>query len=59
MQDIDRYIFCLNMIVEKDYIPVNELAKEIKQGLEFDKTFTIDRKTVQNIVNVLNDEKLV
>lgn len=44
---------------EKCFIPINELPKLIKQGLEFDKDFKIDRKTVLNIINLLHSESLV
>ena len=33
-QHLDRYIFCLNMVIKKKFIPMVDMIKEIRSDLE-------------------------
>ena len=58
-QILDRYIFCLNTVQEKKFIPIIDLKKEIKRDLEANRNFLIDKKTVKRIIMILKAEGLV
>ena len=58
-QILDRYIFCLNTVQEKRFIPIIDLKKEIKRDLEANRNFLIDKKTVKRIIMILKAEGLV
>lgn len=58
-QILDRYIFCLNKVQEKKFIPIIDLKKEIRTDLEANRNFIIDKKTVKRIVSILKAEDLV
>jgi len=58
-QHLDRYIFCLNCVMGKNFIPIIELIKEIRDNLEYNRSYRIDKKTVRRIVTILQSEGLV
>ena len=58
-QHLDRYIFCLNKVIEKQFIPIIDLVKEIRTDLEASRGYSIDKKTVRRIVDHLEAEGLV
>lgn len=58
-QHLERFIFCLNCVEDKRFIPLIDLVKEIKQRLEYNRVYNIDRKTVKMIVQVLESEGLL
>ena len=58
-QILDRYIFCLNTVQSKKFIPVIDLIKEIRTDLEANRNFIIDKKTVKRIISILKAEDLV
>ena len=44
---------------EQSYIPLLVLIRKIKEGLEKNRSYSIDRRTVKAIVNVLETEGLL
>lgn len=58
-QGIERYIFCLNRINEANYLPLQLLIRRIKEGLEKNRNYHIDRRTVKAIIGVLETEGLL
>lgn len=44
---------------EKNFIPIIELKKEIRENLEKNRSYDIDKKTVRRIVTTLESEGLV
>lgn len=53
VETINRYIFCLNKVVEKGHISTIDLKKDIMDELEKGKPFEIDKKTLKKIVDNL------
>ena len=58
-EDINRYIFCLNKVVENGHISLVDLRNEIKNDLEKSKGYEIDKKTLKRIVEKLKKDRLV
>lgn len=58
-QHLDRYIFCINQVVEKGFIPLLDLIKDIRTQLEGNRGYSIDKKTVRRIVEHLEAEQLL
>lgn len=61
IETINRYIFTLNVVQESErgHISEVDLRKRIKQELEKEKTFEMDKKTLRRIVENLKREELV
>jgi hypothetical protein len=58
-QHVDRYIFCLNYVIERGFAPIVDLVKGIKSELEFNRSYHIDKKTVKRIIDILLSEGLL
>lgn len=58
-QHVDRYIFCLNYVIERGFAPIVDLVKGIKSELEFNRSYHIDKKTVKRIIEILLSEGLL
>lgn len=58
-QHMDRYIFCLNKVILYNFIPLIDLAKEIKTDLEAKYKYAIDKKTLRRILSHLEAEGLL
>lgn len=59
VETINRYIFCLNRIIEKGNTSTVDLRNEVKNELEKDKGFEIDKKTLKRIIDNLKQDKLI
>lgn len=59
IETINRYIFCLNKVIESGHISVVEIRNDIKHELEKSKGFEIDKKTLKRIIDNLKAEGLV
>jgi len=59
VETINRYIFCLNKVVELGHISLVDLRNDIKNELEKHKGFEIDKKTLKRIVDKLKQDNLV
>lgn len=56
---INRYIFCLNKVYNQGMISLVELRNDIKNELEKNKGFEIDKKTLKKIIDNLKIDNLV
>lgn len=59
VETINRYIFCLNKVVECGVISSIDLQNSISEVLEKEKPFEIDKRTLKNIVEKLEHDNLV
>lgn len=59
VETINRYIFCLNKVTELGHISLVDLRNEIKNELEKNKGFEIDKKTLKRIVDKLKQDNLI
>ena len=55
----NRYIFCLNMINEKRVVTANDLKQFILTDLEKEIGFTIDKKTIKNLLVKMEELELI
>ncbi|CDW77868.1 UNKNOWN [Stylonychia lemnae] len=59
VETINRYIYCLNKVTENGHISLVDLRNDIKNELEKNKGFEIDKKTLKRIIEKLKKDNLV
>jgi FKBP-type peptidyl-prolyl cis-trans isomerase (trigger factor) len=59
VQTINRYVYCLNKVIESGHISLVDLRNDIKNDLEKAKGFEIDKKTLKRIIEKLVKDKLL
>lgn len=59
IETINRYIFCLNQVIQCGHISLVDLRNDVKNVLEKGKGFEIDKKTLKRIIEKLLKDKLI
>jgi hypothetical protein len=59
IQTINRYIYCLNQVMDCGHISLVDIRNGIKNELEKGKGYEIDKKTLKRIIEKLAQDKLV